>query len=164
MQQAGCPRSGSPRSSWKIISMAPHPEYGGRFRESNTLVVGAKFETADYINIPAEFLAARKELDAILAKAPAMTASEYVGAVVRFHHRLTVLHPFRDGNGRSTRGLANMLFLQRGLPPVLFLEKEKDRYKDALAAADRTGNCGELFCMFCRQMLASFAMLTDVAM
>ena len=148
----------------KLFSMTPHPEYGGRFRESNTLVVGAKFETADYRSIPAKFLAARKELDTILEKEPSLTASEYIGAVVRFHHRLTVLHPFRDGNGRSTRGLVNMLFLQRGLPPVLFLEEDKSRYKDALAAADRTGDCGELFCMYCRQMLASFAVLTDVAM
>lgn len=148
----------------KLFSMTPHPEYGGRFRESNTLVMGAKFETADYKSIPAEFLAARKELDAMLEKAPAMAASEYVETVVKFHHRLTVLHPFRDGNGRSIRGLANMLFLQRGLPPVLFLEEEKGRYKDALAAADRTGDCGELFCIFCKQMLVSFAMLTDVVL
>lgn len=145
----------------KLFSMTPHPEYGGRFRESNTLVMGAKFETADYKSIPAEFLAARKDLDAILAKAPSMTASEYIEATVKFHHRLTVLHPFRDGNGRSARGLANMLFMRRGLPPVLFLENEKSRYKDALASADRTGDYGELFCMFCSQMLSSYATLTD---
>ena len=148
----------------ELFSLAPHPEYGGRFRESNTLVLGAKFETADYKSIPAELLSAGKDLDALLAKEPFMTASEYVEAVVKFHHRLTVLHPFRDGNGRSTRGFANILFVRRGLPPVLFLEKDKAKYKNALAIADKTGNYGELFCLFCSQMFSTYAVLTDVAM
>lgn len=148
----------------ELFSLSPHPEFGGRFRDSNTLVVGAKFETMDYRNIPAEFFAARKDLDVILEKAPLMTASEYLETVVKFHHRLTVLHPFRDGNGRSARGLVNILLMHRGLPPVLFVEAKKAQYKSALAAADKTGGCDELFCIYCSQMFASFALLSDVAM
>lgn len=148
----------------RLFSLSPHPEFGGRYRESNTLVMGAKFETVDYRDIPVEFLAARKELDDILDKEHSMVTSEYIEAVVRFHHHLTVLHPFRDGNGRSTRGLANILLMHRGLPPVLFVEKTKTQYKDALAIADKTGNHDELFCVYCSQMLASFAVLSDIAL
>lgn len=148
----------------KQFSLSPHPEYGGRYREPNTLVLGAKFETKDYRSIPAEFLVARKDLDSLLEGAPAMSMSEYVEAVVEFHHRLTVLHPFRDGNGRSMRGLANLLLVRRGLPPVLFVDGRKSSYKEALALADATGTCDELFCVFVRQLLESHALLTDVAM
>ncbi|WP_165249460.1 ImmA/IrrE family metallo-endopeptidase [Adlercreutzia sp. ZJ141] len=148
----------------KLFSLSPHPEFGGRYRESNTLVMGAKFETMDYRDIPAEFLAARKNLDSMLEKETSMTASEYIEAVVRFHHQLTVLHPFRDGNGRSARGMVNILLMHRGFPPALFVEGMKVRYKNALAIADRTGNCNELFCIYCSQILESFAILSDTAM
>ena len=37
-----------------LFCTAPCPEYGGRYRESNTLVLGAKFETVDYQKIPEE--------------------------------------------------------------------------------------------------------------
>ena len=35
------------RLNEKLFSTAAYPEYGGRYRESNTLVLGAKFETID---------------------------------------------------------------------------------------------------------------------
>ena len=38
----------------QLFSTAPCSEYGGRYRESNTLVLGAKFETIDYRKIPEE--------------------------------------------------------------------------------------------------------------
>lgn len=148
----------------QLYSLSPFPECGGRFRESNTLVLGAKFETVDYRSIPAEFLSARRELDRILDDATDMTTSEYIEAVVKFHHRLTVLHPFRDGNGRSTRGLANLLFVRRGLPPVLFINSSKNLYKEALAIADKAGNFDNLFCVFFKQMLSTYATLTDTAL
>ena len=54
-----------------------------------------------------------------------ITISEYIERVVQFHHRLTVIHAFRDGNGRTSRAFANMMLMKRHISPVFFKNKEK---------------------------------------
>jgi Fic family protein len=52
------------------------------------------------------------------------------------HFGLTAIHPFQDGNGRVARTLASaILFEAVGLPLVIYLD-QRDRYLDALEAAD----------------------------
>ena len=46
--------------------------------------------------------------------------SKYIEKVVQIHHRLTIIHAFRDGNGRTTRAFANMMLLKRHVSPVFF--------------------------------------------
>ena len=72
---------------------------------------------------------------------------------LRFHHRLTVIHPFPNGNGRHARIMADAL-LQKvyGLAPIDWaggenMQNNSDRrtkYINALRAADR-GEFGLLF-------------------
>lgn len=65
-------------------------------------------------------------------------------AALRFHHRLTQIHPFPNGNGRHARLSADLLVRAHGLDRFLWgahLEVEpaeaRRRYVDALRAADR---------------------------
>lgn len=53
------------------------------------------------------------------------------------HHRFAQIHPFQDGNGRVARALTGSVFLKAGyLVLVIRDEEHRDRYLDALAAAD----------------------------
>ena len=53
------------------------------------------------------------------------------------HHRFVQIHPFQDGNGRVARALTGAVFLKAGyLVLVIRDEEHRDRYLDALAAAD----------------------------
>jgi Fic family protein len=60
------------------------------------------------------------------------------------HHRLVWIHPFLDGNGRSSRMFTTLILYQRGYDfKYLFNLSEyynlsRDRYYDALRTADRT--------------------------
>jgi Fic-DOC domain mobile mystery protein B len=63
---------------------------------------------------------------------------------VRFHHKLALIHPFPNGNGRHARLIANVLVLKLGRPELtwgaanLVAEGSMRRaYLDALDAADR---------------------------
>ncbi len=56
---------------------------------------------------------------------------------------------------------ANLMFLRRGLPPVLFSDEAKDLYKDALAKADETGNRDALYELYYKEMLKAHAIFTD---
>jgi len=62
----------------------------------------------------------------------------------RFHHRLTWIHPFPNGNGRFSRTMADLLLVQNGAERFtwgagdLVVESEvRKRYIHALQAADR---------------------------
>ncbi len=103
-----------------LFSAAKHPEFGGALRQANTLVLGGKFETVDYRRVAEEMHFKGKEIDTFVANSDSLPASEYLERVLDIHHDLTVVHPFRDGNGRSLRAFANLMFLRRGLPLVLF--------------------------------------------
>jgi len=71
----------------------------------------------------------------------------------RIHHRAVQIHPFKNGNGRWSRMLANIYLRQNGSMPVKWqedlLSKEnpkRDEYITALKAADN-GNYSNLIKM-----------------
>jgi Fic-DOC domain mobile mystery protein B len=61
-------------------------------------------------------------------------------AAVRFHHRLVLIHPFPNGNGRLSRFMGNLLAVSRGHSRFGWGDSLGDnarpRYMDALHAAD----------------------------
>jgi filamentation induced by cAMP protein fic len=148
----------------QLFSTAPCSEYGGRYRESNTLVLGAKFETIDYRKIPEEMYFLDKEIKTLMDEYEELPLSKYVERVIQIHHRMTVIHAFRDGNGRTTRAFANMLLLKRNVSPVFFRDKEKDEYKEALKVADLSGQYDMLYERFFKSILSSFGALSDFRM
>lgn len=56
------------------------------------------------------------------------------------HYKLVDIHPFTDGNGRTSRLLMNLLFLRRNYPPVIVLKEQREQYYDAL----KTANMGDV--------------------
>lgn len=63
--------------------------------------------------------------------APAALRAAYV------HHAFTAIHPFADGNGRVARALASIYTYQVARVPLLIVSDDRERYFDALEAADR---------------------------
>jgi Fic family protein len=51
------------------------------------------------------------------------------------HFRLTAIHPFSDGNGRTARLLMNLLLLRGGNVPVAVRPEDRSVYLDALERA-----------------------------
>ena len=54
------------------------------------------------------------------------------------HFKFIAIHPFDDGNGRVTRILMNMIFMQNGYPPVIIQSSKEKRgeYYQSLQKAD----------------------------
>jgi molecular chaperone DnaK (HSP70)/fido (protein-threonine AMPylation protein) len=67
------------------------------------------------------------------------------------HAKLTAIHPFADGNGRTARLLMNAILIDAGLPPVVVEIGDKERYLDSLASS----NTGELssLCMLLEESI-----------
>lgn len=50
------------------------------------------------------------------------------------HHALVSVHPFRDGNGRTTRLVASIPLMLNQLPPINIASEDRLNYRNALAA------------------------------
>ena len=144
-----------------LFKYYPYAEYGGATRESNTLVQGAKFETVDYTEIHATLIQVNEEIKNYYNKRSAHSISDYIKHVARIHHLLTVIHPFPEGNGRSTRAFMNAQLVRAGFPPLYIKTKDKQEYLDALTYADKTGCYDDLYEVIFRALLEAFADLLE---
>lgn len=127
-----------------LFSCFPNPDYGGKIRNTDTLVLGAKFETASAMAIYPKLIEIDTEVKALFASKNEMSLSAYIEKVFELHHRLTVIHPFSDGNGRTLRAFMNIQLVRAGICPLYILYQEKEAYIHALEIADSTGRYDEL--------------------
>ena len=58
------------------------------------------------------------------------------------HTWLTHIHPFSDGNGRTSRAVLNLELIRAGLPSIIIRRKDRSRYYEALAESDLGGDLG----------------------
>lgn len=56
------------------------------------------------------------------------------------HYKLVHIHPFADGNGRTSRLLMNMILMQAGYPPVIIHKQHRHKYYEHL----QTANAGDV--------------------
>lgn len=76
---------------------------------------------------PAKIPQLMEEFGAWLEAAPPTPASAFDA-----HFRLTAIHPFGDGNGRTARLLMNLLLIREGYPPIAVRPEDRKTYLDAL--------------------------------
>lgn len=129
----------------KLFSYYPNPEYGGTLRQSDTLVLGAKFETIPFREIFNNLLSVDDELNQLLSQRGNLTLSEFIEGAIRIHHKLTVIHPFGDGNGRTLRAFLNAILVKNNVSPVYIRVDEKDEYVSALSWVDTTHSYDKLY-------------------
>lgn len=140
----------------KLFSHYPHPEFGGSSRQNNTLVLGAKFETVDFHDIFTELSKVDAEVKDYFNRKADIPMSEYVKHIVRIHHWITVIHPFPEGNGRTSRAFMNVQLVRAGLLPIYIKVEDKADYINALTCADKLQNFDELYEIIFKLILRSF--------
>ena len=104
----------------KLFQYAPYPEEAGKTRIDNNLVLGAKFETVDWREVAAELVKLQNPVEDLVRDADRLTISEYVLQALKIHHRITQIHPFRDGNGRSSRAMLNWMLRKKRIAADIF--------------------------------------------
>lgn len=101
------------------------------FPNNPTLADGRVHHFAPPDDVPAEMhrLVASMDSAAYDALHPVVQAA-YV------HYALAAIHPFADGNGRTSRALASVPLYRACRVPLMILADERDEYLDSLGAAD----------------------------
>ena len=145
----------------QLYSCAPFPDEGGKTRDVDTLVLGAKFETVGYLDIYSELLKLEEQVQYIKDYASKINITEYIERAIQIHHRMTVIHPFSDGNGRTSRAFLNLLLIRNKIPPVYVKIENRKEYLSALSVADRTHNFGPLYEVFFKGIMQVHSDLTS---
>lgn len=126
----------------------------GSFREENVEISGAKFSPPDFLSIPAlisdmtDIYASTKGLHPIIRAA-------------WLHASFTYIHPFKDGNGRTGRLIQDFSLISDGLYPTGIPSNLRDKYYDALEAAD-SGNWNNIIQMIAQEELKIIARVQSI--
>ena len=75
-----------------------------------------------------------RELFAFMAK-PSQISPLILSGIL--HHEVAFIHPFFDGNGRTSRLTMNIVLMKSGYPLVLILKNDRKKYYQALEKADK---------------------------
>ena len=106
----------------------------GKYRSENVVISGAKhipprhYEIADLMQkLIAEYQNEWKTLHPVIR-------------ATLLHGEFVKIHPFIDGNGRTSRLLLNFELLKNGYPPIIIKNEERAKYYDVLELAHTTMN------------------------
>lgn len=103
----------------------------GCYRSLNVLVSGATQTPPDHLLVPEQMAAFISNLDKNLHP---------VERAARVHVDFVGIHPFVDGNGRTSRLLMNLELMKAGFPPVVIPVEQRLRYYQALDKAHVDGD------------------------
>ena len=106
----------------------------GEYSKFKRLIVGSKAKLPDPTQIPQLM----EEFGNWLAVSPPSPATAFEA-----HLRLVSIHPFSDGNGRTSRLLMNLLLLKADYPPVVIEPEQRADYFDSLEKSQVQGDAAD---------------------
>lgn len=145
-------RKGEPLTEWQIKSVhrlilkGIQDEYAGTYRKENVLISGAKHIPPDYAQVPSEMEQFINWYEGIGMQLHPVARAAAV------HCDFVKIHPFIDGNGRTSRLLLNFELMKNGYPPIVIEKEQRPRYYSSLDEAHTTGDNAE-FTAFVRDVL-----------
>lgn len=108
-------------------------ENAGRYRKENVTIKGAAHVPPDYIKIP-------ELMEKLILNYETWDKYHPIIKSALLHGELVKIHPFIDGNGRTSRLLMNLDLMNSGYNPVIIKKEDRLEYYQALDKAHITGN------------------------
>lgn len=130
-----------------LILRGINPEDAGRYRRVQVIIKGSSFMP------PQPFMVAKEMEDFFIWYETNKNGLHPIVLAAELHERLATIHPFIDGNGRTSRLVMNLILLQNGYV-IANIKGDYDnrmRYYTALETA-QTKNDKEDFLLFIAQI------------
>lgn len=105
----------------------------GRYRRENVTIKGATHIPPDYLKVP-------ELMGKLILSYENWKEFHPIIQAVLLHGELVKIHPFVDGNGRTSRLLMNLDLMNHGFNPVIIKKEDRLEYYEVLDKAHTTGN------------------------
>lgn len=126
-------------SEWNIKSLHQlilkdiDNENAGKYRCENVTIKGANHIPPDYLKVP-------ELMEKLILNYNNWKKYHPIVQSALLHGELVKIHPFIDGNGRTSRLLMNLDLMNKGYNPVIIKKENKLEYYEALDKAHTTGD------------------------
>ena len=108
--------------------------YGGRIRFFNVGIIGSNHIPPKHKDVKKHLLNMYKWYSTNKKKLHPFELATMI------HAKLTWIHPFEDGNGRSARAILNWLLIKQDYPMFFIPFKKREEYYLTLECADKEDN------------------------
>lgn len=121
------------KSIHRLVLKGIQDENAGVYRKENVLIGGATHRPPDHVVVPE-----------LMERFVQTVENEWstlhpVERAAKVHAEFVKIHPFIDGNGRTSRLLMNYELMKAGFPPAVIKATDRAAYYDALDHAHTTG-------------------------
>ena len=113
-----------------LVVQETEKEYAGKYRDGAVMIGGAKHVPPDAVDVPRQM----SELIVWYGKNEKRLHPIVLSATL--HHKLVAIHPFFDGNGRTSRLVMNITLMRNGFPLAIILKADRKKYYAVLQKAD----------------------------
>lgn len=108
-------------------------ENAGKYRNENVTIKGAN-------HIPPDYLAVPELMEQLIVNYNSWKEYHPIIRAVLLHGELVKIHPFVDGNGRTSRLLMNLDLMSSGYVPLIIKKENRLKYYEALDKAHTTND------------------------
>ena len=108
-------------------------ENAGKYRKENVTIKGA-------LHIPPDFMKIPELMEKLILNYETWNKYHPIIRAALLHGELVKIHPFIDGNGRTSRLIMNLDLMNHGYNPVIIKKENRLEYYEALDKAHTTGD------------------------
>jgi len=108
-------------------------ENAGRYRKENVTIKGA-------VHIPPDFVKIPELMEKLVLNYETWNKYHPIIKAALLHGELVKIHPFIDGNGRTSRLVMNLDLMNHGYNPVIIKKENRLEYYEVLDKAHITGD------------------------
>ncbi|MFC0187200.1 Fic family protein [Fictibacillus aquaticus] len=151
-----------PFSEWQIKNLnrlvlkGIHDDYAGVYRDQQVLIAGAQHTPPPHFRIQEEM---EEMMNWFNCDAQKLHPIE---RAAKLHAIFVGIHPFIDGNGRTSRLLMNLELLKAGFPPIIIKIQNRLAYYEALDKAHTTKNYDDFIHLIALETEASLDLYLSV--
>ena len=106
-------------------------ENAGRYRSENVTIKGATHIPPDFVKVP-------ELMEKLILNYKTWNKYHPIIRATLLHGELVKIHPFVDGNGRTSRLIMNLDLMKHGFNPVIIKKENRLQYYEALDKAHTT--------------------------
>lgn len=118
------------RSIHQLVVKETDSEWAGKYRTSNVIITGSDHTPPDASEVP-------QLMRDLINWARENKKLHPIELAAILHHKIVHIHPFFDGNGRTSRLVMNLILMQYGYPLVVILKNDRKKYYETLTKADK---------------------------